>query len=95
VAVNIGDRSQHTAEFVVFWLPQARSLFETEQGWVTVNGTVRASRRAAKLLATLDEEHLDVDRLVQSWPMRGNQAEMSRADLAAMVEAQARAQTGK
>ena len=47
VAVNIGDRSQHTAEFVVFWLPQARLLFETEQGWVTVNGTVRASRRAA------------------------------------------------
>ena len=95
VAVNIGDRSQHTAEFVVFWLPQARLLFETEQGWVTVNGTVRASRRAAKLLATLDEEHLDVDRLVQSWPRRGSQAEMTRADLAAMVEAQARAQTGK
>ena len=95
VAVNIGDRSQHTAEFVVFWLPQARLLFETEQGWVTVNGTVRASRRAAKLLATLDEEHLDVDRLVQSWPMRGNRAELSRADLAAMAEAQARAQTGK
>jgi hypothetical protein len=95
VAVNIGDRSQHTAEFVVFWLPQARLLFETEQGWVTVDGTLRASRRAAKLLETLDEEHLDVDRLVQSWPMRGNRAEMSRAELTAMIEAQARAQGRK
>ena len=90
VAVNIGERSQHTAEFAVFWLPQARLLFETEQGWVTANGTLRASRRAAKLLATVDEEHLDVDRFVQSWPMRGNRAELSRAELTAMVEAQAR-----
>jgi hypothetical protein len=90
VAVNIGERSQHTAEFAVFWLPQPRLLFETELGWVTVNGTLRASRRAAKLLATLDEEHLDVDRFVQSWPMRGNRAELSRAELTAMVEAQAR-----
>ena len=95
VAVNIGERSQHTAEFAVFWLPQARLLFETELGWVTVNGTLRATRRAAKLLATLDEEHLDVDRLVQSWPMRGNRAEMSRAELTAMVAAQAQAQAGK
>ena len=90
VAVNIGERSQHTAEFAVFWLPQARLLFETELGWVTVNGTLRASRRAAKLLATVDEEHLDVDRFVQSWPMRGNRAELSRAELTAMVGAQAR-----
>ena len=89
VAINIGDRSQHTAEFVVFWLPKQRLLFETELGWVTVNGTVRATRRAAGLLATIDEEKLDVDRLVQSWPMRGNKAEMSRAELAALVLAQA------
>jgi hypothetical protein len=89
VAVNIGERSQHTAEFAVFWLPQARLLFETELGWVTVNGTLRASRRAAKLLATVDEEHLDVDRFVQSWPMRGNRAELSRTELTAMVQAQA------
>lgn len=95
VAVNIGERSQHTAEFAVFWLPQARLLFETELGWVTVNGALRATRRAAKLLATLDEEHLDVDRLVQSWPMRGNRPEVSRAELAALVEAQAQAQAGK
>jgi hypothetical protein len=90
VAINIGERSQHTAEFAVFWLPEARLLFETELGWVTVNGTLRASRRAAKLLATVDEEHLDVDRFVQSWPMRGNRAELSRAELTAMVDAQAR-----
>jgi hypothetical protein len=36
-----------------------------------------------------------VDRLVQSWPMRGNRAEMSRAELTAMVAAQAQAQAGK
>lgn len=95
VAINIGDRSQHTAEFVVFWLPRAKLLFETELGWVTVNGTLRASRRASKLLATLDEERVDVNRLVQSWPMRGNRAEVSRDELARMVAAQARPAVGK
>jgi hypothetical protein len=90
VAINIGERSLPTAEFAIFWFPEARLLFETELGWVTVNGTLRASRRAAKLLATVDEEHLDVDRFVQSWPMRGNRAELSRAELTAMVDAQAR-----
>lgn len=81
VALNIGERSQHTAEFVLFWLPRQRLLFEAEQGWVTVDGTLRASRRASALLEIVAEEKLDVERFVQAWPMRGNRAEVTRSEL--------------
>jgi len=85
VAINYGSRSNHTEDFVVFWLPRSRVFFETELGWVMAGDKVRASRRAAPLLQWIDEQHLDVERLVQSWPMRGNVATMSRAELAALV----------
>lgn len=85
VAVNIGPRSDHTNEFVVYWFPRQRLLFETEQGWVTVDGKTRASRRAERFLKTLDDEGLAVDRIVQSWPMRGNPASLSRAELDSLV----------
>ena len=88
VALNYGDRSQHTDEFVVFWFPRARLLFETELGWVrAADGKLRAIRRAAPLLAWLDDQKLGVDRIVQSWPMRGNAPEVSRAGLDSLVQA--------
>ena len=90
VAVNIGVRSDHTDEFVIFWLPRQRLLFQSEQGWVTVDGKVRASRRAERFVKTLDEEKIVADRLVQSWPMRGNRAEVARAELDSLIAARRR-----
>jgi glyoxylase-like metal-dependent hydrolase (beta-lactamase superfamily II) len=88
VAFNYGDRSQHTDEFAVFYLPRARLLFETELGWVRDdNGKLRAIRRAAPLLAWIDEQNLGVDRIVQSWPMHGNAPELSRAMLDSLIQA--------
>jgi hypothetical protein len=88
VALNYGERSQHTEEFVVFWFPRAKLLFETELGWVRgEGGKLRAIRRAGPLLAWLDEQKMDVERFVQSWPMRGNAAELSRAELESLVHA--------
>jgi hypothetical protein len=85
VAYNYGAPSNHTDDFVIFWLPQARMLFETELGWVTVDGKLHASRRAVPLLKWIDERHLDVDRIVQSWPMRGEPGVVSRAELNALA----------
>ncbi len=87
VAINYGERSEHTDEFVVFWFPRAKLLFEAELGWVRADGKLRASRRAAPLLAWLKEQKLDVDRIVQSWPMRGNEASQTRPELEALVNA--------
>ena len=91
VAFNYGDRSQHTDEFVVFWLPRARILFESSLGWYrATDGGLRAGGGAAPLLVWADEQKLGVDRIVQSWPMRGNAAEVSRVELDSLVYAQKR-----
>jgi hypothetical protein len=87
VAFNYGDRSQHTDEFVVFWLPRAKLLFEASLGWYRgVDGRLHASRVTAPLLAWADEQKLDVARVVQSWPMRGNAPELSRAELDSLIQ---------
>ena len=90
VAIDIGQRSTHTDEFAVFWMPRQRLVFETEQGWITVDGTLRASRRAEGFLRALSEEGVEAERLVQSWPMRDNRAEVSRADLEGLIRARAK-----
>ncbi len=74
VAYNYGERSMHTDEFVLFWLPRQQLLFETEMGWSKANGTVRAGRRARGLLTWIAEKHFDVERILQGWPMRDNDA---------------------
>jgi glyoxylase-like metal-dependent hydrolase (beta-lactamase superfamily II) len=91
VALDIGAASDHTDEFVVFWFPKQRLVFETEQGWITVDGTLRASRRAQGFLNVLDAEGVEADRFVQSWPMRGNRAQVTRAELDSLVAMRNRA----
>jgi hypothetical protein len=95
VAIDLGSRSDHTDEFVVFWLPKQKLVFETEQGWVTVDGKLRASRRAQGFLRALDEEGVVATRFVQSWPMRGNRAEVSRAELDSLVAVRNRPAAGR
>ncbi|MGH8003571.1 MAG: hypothetical protein ACRECJ_02455 [Limisphaerales bacterium] len=85
VAIDIGERSMHTDEFVIFYLPKQKLLFEAEQGWLTVDGKLRATRRTEGFLKVLADEGLDVERLVQCWPMEGNKAEVSRSELEALV----------
>jgi len=86
VAFNYGARSQHTDEFVLFWFPRQRLLFETEQGWFCANGELRASGRARGLLSWIAERGLDVDRIVQSYPMRDTPAALTREKLASLAD---------
>jgi hypothetical protein len=83
VPLDFGARSEHTDEMVVFWLPRARILFESSLGRVRrPDGSLRAGRTAATLPDWIEQEQLDVDRIVQGWPMRDNDREVSRARLA-------------
>src|SRR5258706_10316885 len=61
-------------------------LFDASLGWVRTNGVVRISTRVKPLLAWLDEQKMDVDRIVQSWPMRDNQAVLTRALLDSLLQ---------
>ncbi|HET7904253.1 MAG TPA: hypothetical protein VFM17_06820 [Candidatus Eisenbacteria bacterium] len=91
VAIDFGPRSEHTDEFVVFWLPRQKLLFQSELGWVTrAGGALRPIRRAAAFLEWIAAEGLDVERIVQGWPMQGNERELTRARLAELVAEQKR-----
>lgn len=91
VAIDIGARSTHTDEFVIFWLPKGYTLFETEQGWFGRDGVQRAGRRAANLLKILADENLPAQRIVQSWPMRGTAPQMLRTAFEKLVDERAAA----
>jgi len=85
VGIDIGERSDHTAEFTIFWLPKQKVVFESEQGWMAVDGKARAIRRTKKFLATLEEEKVTADRFVQSWPMEGAPVSLTRAELDSLL----------
>jgi glyoxylase-like metal-dependent hydrolase (beta-lactamase superfamily II) len=88
VALDIGTRSNHTDEYLVFYVPRARLLYQGDLGWFTrADGTRVAGSRAAGLLEALDAAGLEVERLVQSWPVAGNAAEISMAELRQLVAA--------
>ena len=87
LAYDIGSDSDHTDEYVVFYLPRLGLLFEGDLGWFTRDGVVRASRRSVGLLRALEKFQLQPERMLQSWPVRGNQAIVPFAEFRKMVEA--------
>ena len=72
VAIDIGAASHHTDEYVVFYLPRQRLLFQGDLGWFGGAASPRAGGdRARGLLRAIDERALDVETLVQGWPAHG------------------------
>lgn len=69
VAIDIGQDSDHTDEYVVFWLPRQRLLFEGDLGWFAgERGLQAGGSRARGLLRAIDARQLQVETLVQGWP---------------------------
>lgn len=69
VAIDIGQDSDHTDEYVVFWLPRQRLLFEGDLGWFAgERGLQAGGSRARGLLRAIDARQLPVETLVQGWP---------------------------
>jgi len=72
VAIDIGKHSHHTDEYVVFWLPRQGLLFEGDLGWYEgPDGLRGGGERARGMLQAIDDRHLPVQTLVQSWPTTG------------------------
>jgi glyoxylase-like metal-dependent hydrolase (beta-lactamase superfamily II) len=89
-AIDIGKESNHTDEYVVFYLPRHKLLFQGDLGWYAEpNGPIRASRRAPGLLRVIAARGLVVDTLVQSWPVMGTKQQLTLSELEAAVRARA------
>ena len=89
VVIDIGAKSHHTDAYSVFWLPRAKLLFEGDLGWFASPGGVRASTRAAGLLAAIDEAKIAPARVVQSWTPGATAPALPLRELRALVAARA------
>ena len=85
-AIDIGPRTNHTDEYLVFYLPRARLLFQGDLSWGSQpDGTLRASPRAAALVRAIDDQELDVERVVQGWPVVGQKGVLTLEELRAAL----------
>ncbi len=75
---DIGEQSRHTAAYMVFWLPETRTLIEGDLGWfVDGQGGLMTGERSAGLLQAIDDRGLDVQTLLQTWPVVSQEPSLS------------------
>jgi len=64
----IGEKSKHTKDYLVYYFPQEKLVFEDDLVWIEKQGAVKkASGSQAGLYQALKDLRLDVTTLVQSW----------------------------
>jgi glyoxylase-like metal-dependent hydrolase (beta-lactamase superfamily II) len=87
-AFDIGARSSHTDEYVVFYLPRQRVLLEDDIGWFAAqDGGLRFGARSRGLRDAMVERALDVQTLWQLWPFATNRPSITFAELDGGVNA--------
>ena len=67
----IGSQSQHTNDYLVYYFPTEKLLFEDDLVWIARQGEPKkASARQAGLYRAVQALGLDVQTIVQSWPVK-------------------------
>lgn len=66
----IGRKSEHTNDYLIYYFPAEKLLFEDDLVWIAKTGVIKkASKRQAGLYKAIKELGLDVKLIVQSWPV--------------------------
>ena len=66
----IGEKSQHTKDYLIYYFPSEKLLFQDDLIWIKREGEIKkAGRRQAGLYNAIEELGLDVETIVQSWPV--------------------------
>lgn len=87
---HIGTQSAHTEDYLIYYFPAQRLLFEDDSVWLPKSGKPgRASARQIGLYRAIQQLGLSVETIVQSWPVTdmGVKTEIPFSELAASVEA--------
>jgi glyoxylase-like metal-dependent hydrolase (beta-lactamase superfamily II) len=64
----VGKQSEHTEDYLVYYFPEERLLFEGDLVWVNKNGkTEKAGPTQAGLYQFITDHKLPVDTIIQSW----------------------------
>ncbi|MCA9708512.1 MAG: hypothetical protein KDK70_21865 [Myxococcales bacterium] len=70
--IDVGAASKHTDEYLVFYLPQHKLLFEGDLGWLpSGDADAFTGQRARRLLTLIEGLDREVELVVQSWPLEG------------------------
>lgn len=86
--INIREKSAHTFQYVVFYLPESGVLFQDDLGYVPTSGATRAGRRLAGLVEALDGLDVVPTRMIQLWPVKGALREVEWSLVAGLVQAE-------
>jgi glyoxylase-like metal-dependent hydrolase (beta-lactamase superfamily II) len=66
----IGNQSQHTNDYLIYYFPAEKLLFEDDLVWIDREGEIaKASGRQAGLYQAVTALGLDIEIIVQSWPV--------------------------
>lgn len=64
----LGDKSGHTKDYLVYYFPEEKMLFEDDLVWIKSKGEpTKAYERQISIYNLIKEKHLDVKTVVQSW----------------------------
>ncbi len=67
----IGKKSEHTNDYLIYYFPKEKLLFQDDLVWIARDGEIKkAGRRQAGLYKAVKELKLDVQTIIQSWPVK-------------------------
>jgi len=66
----IGEKSEHTNDYLIYYFPTEKLLFEDDLVWIAKEGEMKkASGRQAGLYNAIMELGLKIETIIQSWPV--------------------------
>jgi glyoxylase-like metal-dependent hydrolase (beta-lactamase superfamily II) len=80
--IDIGTKSSHTDEYLLFYLPRTHTVLQDDVGWfAAADGALRFGQGSRGLYEAIREQKLDVKKLWQSWPVDHARPSISFAEL--------------
>ncbi len=86
--INIAEKSAHTFQYVVFYLPDSGVVFEDDLGYFPASGATRVGPRLLGLESELTRRGITPTRLVQLWPVKDVLREVEWKTVAELVAAE-------
>lgn len=71
--IFIGDKSDHTFDYLVFYFPQEKLLYQGDLVFIPQTGEkTKLSKREMSCYNVIKDYNLQVDTILQAWPIREN-----------------------
>ena len=66
----IGEKSAHTNDYLIYYFPELKLLFQDDLCWIPIEGDLKkAGSRQTGLYQSIVDLQIEVDTIVQSWPV--------------------------